>query len=92
MELNANSKIGSGMEYNDETKFFLEAELLERTQLTKRKISELPLEVQNKIEAAIDANIIYNSEAMEEDTLPKGKAIPLLMKNARKRNGALFRL
>lgn len=85
------SKIECEVEYNDETKFELEKALLEKVKQVKREIRKYPIEVQNEIEKDIYANIIYNSEALAGDTLPKEVAIPYIKSLMKSGNGTLFR-
>lgn len=78
--------------YTDDTKFDLEAKLLRRVQKVKKKINKYPVAVQNEIEKTMHANIIFHSEAIEEDTIPKELAIPYIKSVLDTRNGELFRV
>lgn len=78
--------------YTNETKFDLEAKLLRRVQKAKKKINKYPVAVQNEIEKTMHANIIFHSQAIEEDTIPKESAIPYIKSVLETRNGELFRL
>ena len=72
------------MEFDREMQLALEAEMKKRVERTKAKIRKYPKNVQDEIEAVMIANIVYNSEAIEDDTLPEEQAIALLSDKARK--------
>ena len=67
------------MEFDYEQQLLKEAALKERVIECKRKIRKYPQNIRDITAATMIAEIVYNSEVIDADTLPEDEAIEFLL-------------